>query len=90
MDTERLSRWLTLGANLAVLASIVFLAIEIQQNTEMTRAQITQSRAETAISLAEMLFMLLVDVELFHSRSHRLFAGHALELIHLRKHHQGG
>ncbi len=56
MDTGKLSRWLTLGANLAVLASIVFLAIEIQQNTEMTRAQITQSRAETAVSLAEMLF----------------------------------
>jgi hypothetical protein len=56
MDTDKLNRWLALGANLAVLASIVFLAVEIRQNTEMTRAQITQSRAETAIVMAEMLF----------------------------------
>jgi hypothetical protein len=56
MDTEKFSRWLTLGANLAVLASIVFLAIEIQQNTEMTRAEITQSRAEAAMSLAESTY----------------------------------
>ncbi len=56
MDTDKLNRWLALGANLAVLASIVFLAVEIQQNTEMTRAQITQSRAETAIVMAEMMF----------------------------------
>ena len=56
MDTDRLNRWLTLGANFAVLFSIVFLAIEIQQNTEMTRAQITQSRADTAIALAESYY----------------------------------
>ena len=43
-------------ANLGVLAGIVFLAFEIQQNTEMTRAQITQSRADTAISLAQAYF----------------------------------
>ena len=32
MDTENLNRWLTLCANLAVFASIMFLAIEIRQN----------------------------------------------------------
>lgn len=32
MDTENLNRWLTLGANLAVFASIMFLAVEIRQN----------------------------------------------------------
>ena len=56
MDAEKLSRWLTLGANLAVLVGIVFLAIEIQQNTVMTRAQITQGRAEAAMSLAESTY----------------------------------
>ena len=54
MDTNRLNRWLTLGANISVLVGIAFLAIEIRQNTEMTRAQITQSRAETAIAISEM------------------------------------
>ena len=43
-------------ANLGVVAGIVFLAFEIQQNTEMTRAQITQSRADTAIALAQAYF----------------------------------
>jgi hypothetical protein len=32
MKTERLNQWLTLGANLAVFASILFLAVEIRQN----------------------------------------------------------
>ena len=43
-------------ANVGVIAGIVFLAFEIQQNTEMTRAQITQSRADTAVALAEAYF----------------------------------
>ena len=49
VNTDNLNRWLSLGANVAVVIGIVFLAIEIRQNTEMTRAQITQSRAETSI-----------------------------------------
>ena len=32
MNTENLNRWLTLGANIAVFASIMFLAVEIRQN----------------------------------------------------------
>lgn len=32
MNTENLNRWLTLGANLAVFASIMFLAVEVRQN----------------------------------------------------------
>ena len=53
LDTEKLNRWLALGANVGVLVGIVFLAVEIRQNTDMTRAQITQSRAEAAMSLAD-------------------------------------
>ena len=34
----------------------MFLGIEIQQNTEMIRAQMTQSRADTAVALAEANF----------------------------------
>lgn len=54
MNTEALNRWLSLGANLGVLVGIIFLAIEIRQNTDMTRAQITQSRAEVSIAMTEM------------------------------------
>ncbi len=52
MDEDRVNKWLTLGANIGVLIGIIFLAVEIRQNTEMTRAQITQSRADAAIALA--------------------------------------
>jgi len=56
LDTEKLNRWLSLGANFGVLVGIVFLAVEIRQNTIMTRAQITQSRAEAAMSLADSTY----------------------------------
>jgi hypothetical protein len=47
---ERLNQWLTLAANFGVLAGIVFLAFEIQQNTSMMRSEIYQARSDTAIS----------------------------------------
>jgi len=56
MDTDKLNRWLTLGANIAVLTGIFFLAVEISQNTEMIRAQINQSRAEASMSEAQSIF----------------------------------
>lgn len=56
MDTDRLNRWLTLGANIAVLVGILFLAAEINQNTDMMRAQINQSRAEASMSEAQSVF----------------------------------
>lgn len=56
MDSNRVSHWLSIGANLAVLASIVFLALEIRQNTEMTRAQITLGRSQNNVALAESQF----------------------------------
>jgi hypothetical protein len=54
VESDRISKWLSIGANLAVLASIVFLALEIRQNTEMTRAQITLGRSQNNIALADM------------------------------------
>ena len=56
MRSEQLNDWLTLAANLAVLAGIIFLVIEISQNTDMMRAQINQSRAELAMNEAESLY----------------------------------
>jgi hypothetical protein len=55
MDIDRLQRWLSLCANIAIIGGIIFLAIEIRQNTEITRAQITQSRADTAVFFAESI-----------------------------------
>jgi len=56
MDADRLNRWLTLAANIAVLVGIFFLAAEISQNTEMMRAQINQSRAEASMSEAQAMY----------------------------------
>ncbi len=38
MDFSQLNEWLTLGANLGVLIGIVFLIIEIRQNSELHRS----------------------------------------------------
>ena len=50
MKLDGLNQWLTLVANFGVLAGLILLIIEIHQNTEMVRAQINQSRADTAMS----------------------------------------
>ena len=39
MDADRLNRWLTLIANLGVVAGLVFLAVELNQNTKATIAE---------------------------------------------------
>jgi hypothetical protein len=49
MDSDRLNRWLTLGANLGVLIGLVVLIVEIGQNTEMMRAQMSQERANQTV-----------------------------------------
>ena len=42
MNTDRLNRWLTLGANLAVLAGLVALVVEIRTNTAAIQAASSQ------------------------------------------------
>jgi hypothetical protein len=39
LEADRLNRWLTLVANVAVVAGIVFLAFELRQNNELLEAQ---------------------------------------------------
>ena len=39
MDSDRINRWMTLGANFGVLAGIIFLAFELQQNTVATQLE---------------------------------------------------
>ena len=56
MKNSQISEWLTLFANLAVVAGIIFLAIEVSQNTAMIEAQMSQGRAETAMDQAESLY----------------------------------
>ena len=52
MDSHWLTRWLTLGANVAVLAGIVLLIVELNQNREQVRAQ---TRHELAMGIVDLL-----------------------------------
>ena len=56
MISRKLSTWLSLGANLAVLVGLILLIVEIRQNTDMMESQIHQSRTETAVSEQQAIF----------------------------------
>ena len=65
MDSDRLNRWMTLGANFAVLAGILLLLVELRQNTESIELQAAQSY----VALTHELDFRIVDdpslIELF-------------------------
>lgn len=52
MNLDGLNRWLTLGANVAVLIGLLLLAFELSQNREMTRAQ---TRNEIATGFMQLM-----------------------------------
>ena len=52
MNIEKLNPWLTLATNLGVLAGIIFLGMELRQNSEITRAE---SRNTMTEAIAERL-----------------------------------
>ena len=56
MNVEKLNAWLSLGANVGVVIGLMLLVVEIGQNTEMMRAQINQSRTDTALSEQEAVY----------------------------------
>jgi len=45
MNLDKLNRWLTLAANLAVLAGVLLAAAELRQNTELATANARQAIA---------------------------------------------
>ena len=51
MESERLNRWLTLGANLGVLIGILLLVFELNQNRDLVRAQIRNELSQGVIDL---------------------------------------
>lgn len=56
MNWDRTTRWLTLAANLAVLGGLILVAVQIRQNTAITRAQVTNDYylADMQLELAMM------------------------------------
>ncbi|MHC4241205.1 MAG: hypothetical protein ACYSU4_02305 [Planctomycetota bacterium] len=51
MDTERLNRWITLGANIAVLVGIALIVLELNQNREMMRASTRNEISQGELTL---------------------------------------
>ena len=51
MNLDNLNKWLTLLANLGVLAGIIFLAMELQQNSKMMEAQTRDSITEKQMEM---------------------------------------
>ncbi|MEQ8314745.1 MAG: hypothetical protein RL839_00450 [Gammaproteobacteria bacterium] len=54
MTLEKLNSWLTLLANLGVIAGIVFLAIEINQNSKAVTAQTRTDISQSVIQIMEV------------------------------------
>ncbi len=51
MDSDKVNRWLTLGANVGVLIGIILILAELNQNADLMQAQIAQSRADNRLEL---------------------------------------
>jgi len=51
MNTEKLNRWLALGANVGVLIGLILLVYEVRQNSELMQAQISMERTNTNMQI---------------------------------------
>ena len=47
MKWDSVNRWLTLGANIGVLVGIILILTELDQNADLMRAQMSQSRSDS-------------------------------------------
>ena len=50
MNMDKINQWLTLAANLSVLAGILFLALELNQNGQMMRTQTRNAISDSIIN----------------------------------------
>ena len=50
MESDRLNQWLTLGANFGVLGGLVLVILQMNQNEELIRVQITNDYFESYIA----------------------------------------
>ncbi|MES2626827.1 MAG: hypothetical protein V4628_16190 [Pseudomonadota bacterium] len=51
MDHDKINKWLTLGANVGVIAGIVFLGIELSQNNEHAASQAKYNMLQNQVSV---------------------------------------
>jgi len=50
MNADSVNRWLTLCANLGVLIGLILLVVELDQNSNLVRAQIHQARSDAHVA----------------------------------------
>ena len=50
MTADSLNRWLTFSANVGVVIGLILLVAELNQNSELVRAQIHQARSDSYVS----------------------------------------
>jgi hypothetical protein len=74
MDTDRLNRWLTLITNLGVVAGLIFLAVELNQNTKATIA----AASETVTNQSLDYFALGMDNQVIARARHKNNVGEEL------------
>ena len=61
MNWDKLNRWLTLLANLGVVAGLIFVAVQVQQGNEMAELQ---REANTDARVNALIDMVIADQEL--------------------------
>ena len=61
MDVDKMNRWLTLVANVGVVGGLIFLGVEIQQNTNAVRASALQESMNVA---RQQLLTIATDPEI--------------------------
>ena len=49
MNADGVNRWLTLSANIGVVIGLILLLIELDQNSDLVRAQIHQARSDAHV-----------------------------------------
>ena len=71
MDSDRLNRWLTLGANIGVLFGIILLIVELDQNREAVQAQ---TRSNLSQGIVDQMSLVASNAQLASLRR-RIDAG---------------
>jgi hypothetical protein len=74
MDSNKINRWLTLGANLGVLVGIILILIELNQNATMMRGQ---TRNDVSVELINLMSQVVTNPQLA-SLIHKVNSGEVL------------
>ena len=74
MDSNKINRWLTLGANLGVLVGIILILIELNQNATMMRGQ---TRNDVSVELIDLMSQVVTNPQLA-SLIHKVSNGEVL------------